>query len=317
MKTQFIQLVFIGLFFRISMTGSSVAPTVEEYLILLFFSGFVLSEIQQYRSSASKVYFRDMWNFLDVMIMLIYAFVVLSRIATIIIGGDAHNNRLLELANYGYGMDAMLLILRFSSILELSSVIGPLQLALFRMCLDLVVILVQFGFVIVAFSLAITKCYTAETSFLTPLNGSNIAEYCIEGNLNCFLKSARQLVWSVFGMIHFEEMESLTSLTSDIVVALYLVFLVLSVIMLVNILVALLTTTYDKYKTNSEIEWKFSRAVIEEQYRRMHVVVVPFNIFSEPLKALYLAKYSDLRDEVKEERKKKYEEFFQDFFSLN
>ena len=58
MKTQFMQLVFIGLFFRISMIGSSVAPTVEESLILLFFCGFVLSEIQQFRSSASKVYLR-------------------------------------------------------------------------------------------------------------------------------------------------------------------------------------------------------------------------------------------------------------------
>lgn len=53
---------------------------------------------------------------------------------------------------------------------------------------------------------------------------------------------------------------------------------------------------------------------MEEQHRRMHVVVVPFNIFSEPLKALYFAKYSDRRDKVKDERKKKYEEFFQDFF---
>ena len=57
-------------------------------------------------------------------------------------------------------------------------------------------------------------------------------------------------------MTHFEEMESVTSLTSDIVVFLYLVFLVLSVIMLVNILIALLTTTYHKYKViamNKEI----------------------------------------------------------------
>ena len=120
---------------------------------------------------------RDMWNYLDVLIMLVYAFVITVRIATVIIGGDPYKNRLLELANYGYGFDGMLLILRFSSILELSSVIGPLQLALFRMCLDLLVILIQFGFVIVAFSLAITKCYTAETSFLTPLNsGSNNTE---------------------------------------------------------------------------------------------------------------------------------------------
>ena len=52
------QLTFIGLFFRISMIGSSIAPTVEESFILLFFIGFVLSEIQQYRSSVSKVYLR-------------------------------------------------------------------------------------------------------------------------------------------------------------------------------------------------------------------------------------------------------------------
>ena len=118
-----------------------------------------------------------MWNYLDVLIMLVYGFVIAIRIATVIIGGDPYKNRLLELANYGYGFDAMLLILRFSSILELSSVIGPLQLALFQMCLDLLVILVQFGFVTVAFSLAITKCYSAEISFLTPLkSGSNNVE---------------------------------------------------------------------------------------------------------------------------------------------
>ena len=58
MKTQFMQLTFIGLFFRISMIGSSIAPTVEESFILIFFIGFVVSEIQQYRSSASKVYLR-------------------------------------------------------------------------------------------------------------------------------------------------------------------------------------------------------------------------------------------------------------------
>ena len=48
------------------------------------------------------------------------------------------------------------------------------------------------------------------------------------------------------------------------------------------------------------MEWKFSRAVIEEQYRRMHLVVVPFNIISEPLKALYFALFPNLRAKVLE-----------------
>lgn len=52
-------------------------------------------------------------------------------------------------------------------------------------------------------------------------------------------------MWSVFGLTNLEQMESQTNLTSDIVAVLYLIFLVLSVIMLVNMLVALLNHTYD------------------------------------------------------------------------
>lgn len=79
-----------------------------------------------------------------------------------------YHNRLLEIVNYFYGVNTMLLVLRFSRILALSSAVGPLQLALFRMFGDPVIILMQFGFVIGAFSLAITKIYTAEVSYLTP-----------------------------------------------------------------------------------------------------------------------------------------------------
>lgn len=67
-----------------------------------------------------------------------------------------------------YGINTLFLVLRFSSILEVNKTVGPLQLALFRMCIDLVIILVQFFFVIVAFSVAITMVYTAEMSYLTP-----------------------------------------------------------------------------------------------------------------------------------------------------
>ncbi|RMX54876.1 hypothetical protein pdam_00023313 [Pocillopora damicornis] len=317
-KTQFMQLIFIVLHFWISINGSSVAPTIEEALVLFFFVGFVVSEIHQYKTSAEKVYFRDMWNYLDLGIVFIYVVLLVCRIATFIIGGDSFHNRWLEIANYSYGFNTLFLTLRFSSILELSSVVGPLQLALFQMLRDLLIILIQFAFVIVAFSMAITKCYTAEKSYMIPQDSkSNYTEYCVPGNFDCFLKSAIHLVWSVFGMTHFEEMESQTSTTTIIVVLLFLCFLVLSVIMLVNILVALLTATYDKYKNGWEIEWKFSRSVMEEQYRRMHVVVVPFNILTLPIVYLYWGLHEDTGEERKERRKKEYKDFLKnDFFPI-
>ena len=110
---------------------------------------------------------------MDVIILIVYIFIVILRIPIITLGGDPYHNRLLEIVNYLYGINTLFLLLRFSSILELSSVVGPLQLALFRMCVDLIIILVQFCFVIVAFSLAIAKSQKAEMSYATPPNNTS------------------------------------------------------------------------------------------------------------------------------------------------
>ena len=111
-----------------------------------------------------------MWNWVDLLTMFIYIIIILLRVIVIIRGGDPLNNRLLEILNYLYGFNTMFLILRFSSLLELSSVFGPLQLALFGMCVDLMTILVQFAFVIAAFSVALAKIFSAEMSSLISSN---------------------------------------------------------------------------------------------------------------------------------------------------
>ena len=121
-----------------------------------------------------------MWNWLDLLTMAIYFITVILRVIVIIRGGDPFHNRLLEIVSYCYGFNTMFLILRFSSILELSSVFGPLQLALFRMCVDLLIILVQFAFVIAAFSMALAKIYSAEMSYLMSIKNqtaNNVAGY--------------------------------------------------------------------------------------------------------------------------------------------
>ena len=114
---------------------------------------------------------RNMWNYVDVITLSCHAIIFVLRVASIIKGGDPYHNRLLEVINYLYGVNTLLLVLRFSSILELNKTVGPLQLALFRMIVDLMIILVQFVFVILAFSVAITMIYTAEMSYLTPAQG--------------------------------------------------------------------------------------------------------------------------------------------------
>lgn len=58
LKDKLSQVVFIALHIRMCVLGSSVAPRTEEYLILLFYIGLLLSEWQQYHTSQSSVYLR-------------------------------------------------------------------------------------------------------------------------------------------------------------------------------------------------------------------------------------------------------------------
>ena len=58
LKDKLSQVVFIALHFRMCVLGSSVKPRTEEYFILVFYIGLLISEFQQYYTSQSRVYLR-------------------------------------------------------------------------------------------------------------------------------------------------------------------------------------------------------------------------------------------------------------------
>ena len=77
------------------------------------------------------------------------------------------NNRALVVAGYLYGVNTMFLTIRvFGQILEIMRGIGTIQIALFRIIRDVVVILVHFIAITVAFSGVMTKVYVAESSMV-------------------------------------------------------------------------------------------------------------------------------------------------------
>ena len=97
---------------------------------------------------------------LDFITLLIYSVVFVLRVITLSQSTSISQNRTLAAANYMYGLNTMCLTLRvFGSVLESTRSIGVVQIALFKIIGDVVIILWQFLVVIVAFSLAITKIF--------------------------------------------------------------------------------------------------------------------------------------------------------------
>ena len=114
----------------------------------------------------------DLWNRLDFISLLVYLVILILRVATVIMSASAMNNRVLATAGYLYSANTLCLTFRvFGHVLEQSKDIGTIQIALFSILKDISVVIWQFTAAILAFSIAITKVFMVEKSFIA--NGSD------------------------------------------------------------------------------------------------------------------------------------------------
>ena len=112
---------------------------------------------------------------MDLITLIIYSVTFVLRMVTLAVSESVTNNRSLVIAGYLYGVNTMFLTLRvFGHVMETTKQIGPIQIALFHILSDLVTIFWQFMATILAFSIAITKVYVAEKSFISEDNGKEL-----------------------------------------------------------------------------------------------------------------------------------------------
>jgi len=183
-------LALLGLHLFICLAPSTIAFSGVEWAIFLFFLGRIAMEGKQFfranvlrrfkrhqdvtgseRSlgvlwSLTK-YFSDCWKILDTATIVIYLATFTLRMVTWALSGAVVNNRVLVITGYLHGLNTMLLTLRaFGHMMETTKRIGAIQIALFHIIGDVVTIFWQFLATILAFSLAATKVYMAEKSYV-------------------------------------------------------------------------------------------------------------------------------------------------------
>lgn len=116
-------------------------------------------------------WFSDCWNRFDFVSLVTYFIILILRIVTWTLGGSVANNRALLIAGHLYSFNTLCLTLRaFGQVMEQQKDLGTIQIALFSILKDVRTVLWQFLAVILAFSIAITKIYISELSFIANKN---------------------------------------------------------------------------------------------------------------------------------------------------
>ncbi|CAH3019062.1 unnamed protein product, partial [Porites evermanni] len=267
-------IIMLFLHYALCLSPSTIAFSGLEWTILVFYVGRFVAELKQiscimqwlrhpeketlkcYCFRIFSVYCSDNWNNFDFACLVIYFIILILRIVTWVNAGSVANNRALVIAGYMYSFNTLCLTLRaFGQVTEQLKDVGTVQIALFSILKDVRTVLSQFLAVILAFSIAITKIYISERSFIA--NESERHETaCKESGLSCWWAMLSLLGWSLLD--RSEDSGPMTSVdppSALLARIFYATFLIVGVVLLINMLIALLSNTYQK------IEVKFNGLV--------------------------------------------------------
>ncbi|XP_046398148.1 short transient receptor potential channel 3-like [Ischnura elegans] len=278
-----------------------------EGILVLFVVSHVFSSIRLCLLQGPRRFFRHLWNWYDLINQLLFVLAFLFWLAALI---DVHKNGGLTLERkYWDPLDPTLLaegcfavatILSFSKLLllcQLNFYLGPLQVSLGKMTKDLAKFLVIFIVIIISFTAGLCRLYhyyqgMIQTDVASGQKTTQVSSFVNVG------ETVKTLFWAILCMAPLESadviIEDLPSGDSSTIVInkhvftetvgyiAFGLFEVMSVIVILNMLIAAMSNTYQKVADNVDIEWTFGRSQVYLGYLSQTVLPPPFNLLPTP-----------------------------------
>ncbi|CAL1573487.1 unnamed protein product [Knipowitschia caucasica] len=289
---------------------STTTPfTWMEILILSWVIGMIWAEVKEIWSQGPGEYLVEPWNFLDFGMLAIFLASFSCRASALRHADSAQSfvykhystlsnvtlppeiqyfnlPRVLwvpsdpQLVSEGlYAVAVVLSFSRIAYILPANESFGPLQISLGRTVKDIFKFMVIFLLVFLAFMIGMFNLYSYYLGAK-----QNDAFTTLE-------ESFKTLFWAIFGL---SEVRSVVinnghKFIENIGYVLYGVYNVTMVIVLLNMLIAMINSSFQEIENDADVEWKFARAKLWFSYfEEGRTLPVPFNLVPSPKTALGL-----------------------------
>ncbi|XP_043382916.1 short transient receptor potential channel 2 isoform X2 [Chelonia mydas] len=267
----------------------------ENSLHMLWVAGFFWYECKEVWIEGLRSYLLDLWNYLDIVILSLYLASFTLRVLVAVRGHlhclDAPSSpgcyyftraRRHEwqpedpqfVAEVLFAVTSMLSFTRLAYILPAHESLGTLQISIGKMIDDMI----RFMFILMIIL----------TAFLCGLNNTYVY-YRESQRLGNFNETFQFLFWTMFGMEEYSVVDMPQYALAEFVGwALYGIFTIIMVIVLLNMLIAMITNSFQKIEDDADVEWKFARSKLYLSYFREGLTLpVPFNIVPTPKSLFY------------------------------
>ncbi|XP_057320234.1 transient-receptor-potential-like protein isoform X1 [Microplitis mediator] len=284
-------------------------PTYLECIVVIYVFGFIWEETRQVFCDGLKAYLRDMWNFIDFTRNSLYVATGILRIAAYVqqraeINEDSSaayvpRERWSDfdpqlIAEGLFSAANVFSALKIIHLFSINQNLGPLQISLGRMVIDIVKFFFIYTLVLFAFACGLNqllwyfaelekiKCYSEmDNSSWDPTSDS-----CLRWRrFSSLFESCQSLFWASFGGVGIDsfDLTGIKSYTRFWGLLMFGSYSVINVIVLLNLLIAMMSNSYAIIEKHSDVEWKFARTKLWMSYfDDTGTLPPPFNIFPAP-----------------------------------
>ncbi|XP_036005488.1 short transient receptor potential channel 4b [Fundulus heteroclitus] len=275
-------------------------PTTVEWMILPWVIGFIWAEIKQMWDSGLKDYMDDWWNIMDFIMNSLYlATISLKIVAYTKYNGYMQRNNW-EMLHPTLMAEALFAIanifssLRLISLFTANSHLGPLQISLGRMLLDILKFLFIYCLVLLSFANGLNQLYYYYATVADEKGCKGIRCQPQNNAFSTLFETLQSLFWSVFGLIalHVTNVEANHTFTKFVGTTMFGTYNIISLVVLLNMLIAMMNNSYQHIADHADIEWKFARTKLWISYfEEGGTLPSPFNIIPSPKSVYYLLKW--------------------------
>ncbi|XP_047348206.1 transient-receptor-potential-like protein isoform X2 [Vespa velutina] len=309
------------------------APSPLEFVIVLYVLGFIWQETREVYVDGLKAYLRNMWNFIDFTRNSLYVLTGFLR-------GAAYFRQAAEIDMdpsaalipreswsdfdpqlIAEGLFAAANVFSALKLVHLFSVnphLGPLQISLGRMVIDIIKFFFIYTLVLFSFACGLNqllwyfaelerkKCYNDIADPTWDAGSDSCMRWRRFSNL---FETCQSLFWASFGGVGIDsfELTGIKSYTRFWGLLMFGSYSVINVIVLLNLLIAMMSNSYAVIEEHADTEWKFARTKLWMSYfEEGGTLPPPFNIFPPPklfLKFCGLSKKkSNVHDDITNRR---------------
>ncbi|XP_070521171.1 transient receptor potential-gamma protein isoform X6 [Cardiocondyla obscurior] len=306
-------------------TKRGAAPTIVEWFILAWVSGLIWSEVKQLWDVGLEEYVNDMWNVIDFVTNSLYVATVALRVVAYYRVQKENENQApgsvipaLQREEWDT-WDPMLISeglfsaanifssLKLVYIFSVNPHLGPLQVSLSRMVMDIMKFFFLYVLVLFAFSCGLNQLlwYYADMEkkqcpSAMPFS-ANVSTTNADPNActvwrrfaNLF-ETIQTLFWAVFGLVDLDsfELDGIKVFTRFWGMLMFGTYSVINIVVLLNLLIAMMNHSYQLISERADIEWKFARSKLWISYfEEGGTAPPPFNIIPTPKSAWYVARW--------------------------